>query len=127
LTYHETASCLGNTRPRDCQQPRRLFLTRLIALRDAGRHAFSGSLAPLADRRTFLRQRSRSAMRWVVYAKPPFAGPEAVLAYLTRWFPSTTIPAQKTGAHRANATTMQSPDVPQRRPNHSQRQPRSSA
>ncbi|WP_200944763.1 transposase, partial [Aureimonas sp. Leaf460] len=23
--------------------------------------------------------------RWVVYAKPPFAGPEAVLAYLSRY------------------------------------------
>jgi len=33
---------------------RRLFLTRLIALYDAGRLAFFGSLAPLADRRAFL-------------------------------------------------------------------------
>jgi hypothetical protein len=24
-------------------------------------------------------------MRWVVYAKPPFAGPKAVLAYLSRY------------------------------------------
>ena len=34
---------------------RRLFLTRLIALYDAGRLAFFGGLAPLADRRAFLR------------------------------------------------------------------------
>src|ERR1700758_2853480 len=65
---------------------RRLFLTRLIELHDAGRLGFFGSLAPLADRRAF--QRPLSPVRrkcWVVYAKPPFAGPEAVLAYLSRY------------------------------------------
>ena len=65
---------------------RRLFLTRLIALHDAGRLAFFGNLAPLADRRAFLRHLSPVRnKRWVVYAKPPFAGPEAVLAYLSRY------------------------------------------
>jgi hypothetical protein len=65
---------------------RRLFLTRLIALHDAGRLAFFGSLAPLADRRAFQRHLSPVRhKRWVVYAKPPFAGPEAVLAYLSRY------------------------------------------
>jgi hypothetical protein len=65
---------------------RRLFLTRLIALHDAGRLAFFGSLAPLAERRAFLRQLSPvRSKRWAVYAKPPFAGPEAVLAYLSRY------------------------------------------
>ena len=60
---------------------RRLFLTRLIAVHDAGRLAFFGNLAPLADRRAFLRHLSPVRnKRWVVYAKPPFAGPEAVLA-----------------------------------------------
>ena len=65
---------------------RRLFLTRLIALHDAGRLAFFGNLTSLADRRTFLRHLSPArCQRWVVYAKPPFAGPEAVLAYLSRY------------------------------------------
>ncbi len=65
---------------------RRLFLTRLIALHDAGRLAFFGSLAPLAERRAFQRHLSPVRnKRWVVYAKPPFAGPEAVLAYLSRY------------------------------------------
>jgi len=65
---------------------RRLFLTRLIALHDAGRLAFFAGLASLADRRTFLRHLSPLRnKRWVVYAKPPFAGPEAVLAYLSRY------------------------------------------
>jgi hypothetical protein len=65
---------------------RRLFLTRLLQLHDAGRLAFFGSAAHLADRRTFVRHLSPvRKTRWVVYAKPPFAGPEAVLAYLSRY------------------------------------------
>ena len=65
---------------------RRLFLTKLTALHDAGRLAFFGRLASLADRRAFLRHLSPARhQRWVVYAKPPFAGPEAVLAYLSRY------------------------------------------
>ena len=65
---------------------RRLFLTRLIQLHQAGRLLFFGTAARLADRRTFLRHLSPvRKKRWVVYAKPPFAGPQAVLAYLSRY------------------------------------------
>jgi hypothetical protein len=65
---------------------RRLFLTRLIALRDANKLGFFGGAAALADRRAFLRHLAPVRhKRWVVYAKPPFAGPEAVLAYLSRY------------------------------------------
>ncbi len=65
---------------------RRLFLTRLLALHDAGQLAFFGSMTHLANRRAFLRHLSPvRKKRWVVYAKPPFAGPEAVLAYLARY------------------------------------------
>ncbi|MDX8522839.1 IS91 family transposase [Mesorhizobium dulcispinae] len=65
---------------------RRLFLTRLIALHDAGRLAFFGSMAHLAGRRAFLHHlKPVRSKRWVVYAKAPFAGPEAVLAYLSRY------------------------------------------
>ncbi len=65
---------------------RRLFLIRLIALHKAGRLSFFGSMAHLAERRAFLRHLSPvRKKRWVVYAKPPFAGPEAVLAYLSRY------------------------------------------
>ena len=65
---------------------RRLFLQGLAALNQAGRLAFFGDLAPLADNRAFdaalaLLRRSE----WVVYAKRPFAGPKAVLAYLARY------------------------------------------
>ncbi|WP_404925144.1 IS91 family transposase [Mesorhizobium sp. ORM16] len=65
---------------------RRLFLSRLVALHDAGRLAFFGAIAHLADRRAFLRHLAPvRKKRWVVYAKAPFAGPEAVLAYLSRY------------------------------------------
>jgi hypothetical protein len=65
---------------------RRLFLERLAALHAAGRLAFFGDLAPLADKSAFhaaLAPLRRS--EWVVYAKRPFAGPQAVLAYLARY------------------------------------------
>ena len=65
---------------------RRLFLEGLAALHAAGRLAFFGDLAPLADKRAFdaaLAPLRRS--EWVVYAKRPFAGPQAVLAYLARY------------------------------------------
>jgi hypothetical protein len=65
---------------------RRLFLTRLIALYDAGRLGFFGTMAHLAERRDFLHHLAPvRTKRWVVYAKAPFAGPEAVLAYLSRY------------------------------------------
>lgn len=65
---------------------RRLFLTRLLQLHAVGRLAFFGSLGALTDRRAFLRHLAPvRKKRWVVYAKPPFAGPEAVLAYLSRY------------------------------------------
>jgi Putative transposase/Transposase zinc-binding domain len=65
---------------------RRLFLEGLDALHRAGRLAFLGDLAPLADKRAFdaaLTPLRRS--KWVVDAKRPFAGPQAVLTYLARY------------------------------------------
>src|SRR5262245_33893665 len=65
---------------------RGVFLSRLLALYDKGRLAFSGSLAHLTGRRAFLRHLAPvRRKRWAIYAKPPFAGPEAVLAYLSRY------------------------------------------
>jgi len=65
---------------------RRLFLEGLAGLNEAGRLQFFGELAPLIDKRAFdawLAPLRRS--EWVVYAKRPFAGPKAVLAYLSRY------------------------------------------
>jgi hypothetical protein len=65
---------------------RRLFLTRLMQMYDAGRLAFFGPLVPLSDRQAFLDHLAPARKaRWVVYAKPPFTGPQAVLAYLSRY------------------------------------------
>jgi Putative transposase len=56
----------------------------LIELQEAGKLVFFGAQADLADRRRFLRHLAQvRKKRWVVYSKAPFAGPEAVLAYLS--------------------------------------------
>ncbi|WP_323768525.1 IS91 family transposase [Marinovum sp.] len=65
---------------------RRLFLDGLLALHEAGSLAFYGALEQLAQKDAFaawLVPFRKS--EWVVYAKPPFGGPEAVLAYLSRY------------------------------------------
>ncbi len=65
---------------------RRLFLTRLVELYTTGELNFFGRQAGLRDRRAFLRLIAKMRQKnWVVYAKPPFAGPAAVLAYLSRY------------------------------------------
>jgi Putative transposase len=65
---------------------RRLFLERLAAAFASGGLRFFGDLAPLAAPRAFAAH--CAALRridWVVHAKPPFGGPEQVLAYLGRY------------------------------------------
>jgi hypothetical protein len=65
---------------------RRLFLTRLTDAHLAGRLAFFGELEGLHRREAFIAQLAPLGRKsWFVYAKPPFAGPEAVLAYLARY------------------------------------------
>jgi hypothetical protein len=65
---------------------RSVFLTRLVELYAAGELNFFGGQAGLRDSRVFLRLIAKMRQKnSVVYAKPPFAGPAAVLAYLTRY------------------------------------------
>jgi hypothetical protein len=65
---------------------RRLFLDKLAAAHDAGRLRFFNDLAYLEERDAFAAYLSPSRkVEWVVYAKRPFAGPQAVLAYLSRY------------------------------------------
>jgi hypothetical protein len=65
---------------------RRLFLTRLVELFDAGRLRFFGKQVRLSDPAAFRRHLAPTRKKpWIVYAKPPFAGPAAVLAYLSRY------------------------------------------
>jgi hypothetical protein len=65
---------------------RRLFLERLVAAYDAGHLQFFGEHAHLSERNAFTAYLTplRKA-EWVIYAKRPFGGPEAVLAYLSRY------------------------------------------
>jgi hypothetical protein len=63
-----------------------LFLERLLAAHQAKRLKFFGDHAALADPQAFAAYLAplRRA-EWVVYAKRPFGGPQAVLAYLSRY------------------------------------------
>jgi Putative transposase/Transposase zinc-binding domain len=75
---------------------RRLFLEKLAQAHRSGTLQFFGEHRRLADPKTFtdwlapLRQ-----CEWVVYAKRPFAGPEAVLAYLSRYTHRVAISNQR--------------------------------
>lgn len=65
---------------------RRRFLEALGQLHRAGRLRFFGEFAALTDARAFAHWLAPlRKCEWVVYAKRPFAGPEAVLAYLSRY------------------------------------------
>jgi hypothetical protein len=65
---------------------RRLFLERLVAAHDAGQLQFFGDHVRLADKAAFEAYLTPlHAIDWVVYAKEPFAGPEQVLRYLSRY------------------------------------------
>src|SRR5438105_7009440 len=65
---------------------RRLFLGALADAHGAGRLAFFGELEDLRPRKAFdAHLAPLKRKQWFVYAKPPFVGPEAVLAYLARY------------------------------------------
>ncbi|PLW76592.1 IS91 family transposase [Cohaesibacter celericrescens] len=65
---------------------RRLFLEGMLALHQAGQLAFFGDQAGLSEPEAFaIWLAPFRKTEWVVYAKPPFGGPEAVLAYLSRY------------------------------------------
>ena len=65
---------------------RRRFLEELTKAHAAGRLRFFGEFAGLAETGAFTRWLALlRSCEWVVYAKRPFAGPAAVLAYLSRY------------------------------------------
>jgi hypothetical protein len=65
---------------------RRLFLEKLVAAHADGRLQFFGACTDLADPTAFAQYLLPSRrVEWVDYAKRPFGGPEAVLAYLSRY------------------------------------------
>src|SRR5882672_3839430 len=85
---------------------RRLFLEKLIAAHQAGHLKFFGQYAALADAQafaTYLAPLRRT--EWIVYAKRPFGGPQAVLAYLSRYTHRVAIANSRLVAcDRANVT-----------------------
>jgi hypothetical protein len=63
-----------------------LFLERLNQAYQAGELRFFGEHQALTDAGAFLDWiKPLRKIEWVVYAKRPFAGPQAVLAYLSRY------------------------------------------
>jgi hypothetical protein len=90
---------------------RRRFCERLSAAQRDGKLSGFGEHAPLADAQAFadwlqpLRQRA-----WVVYAKRPFAGPEAVLAYLSRYTHRVAIANSRLISVNAQGVTFQFKD-----------------
>lgn len=64
----------------------RLYLEGLLALHRTGQLVLYGDLARLKGTRAFATWLGPfRKIEWVVYAKPPFGGPGAVLAYLSRY------------------------------------------
>jgi hypothetical protein len=62
------------------------FLDALHQAFQAGELTFHGARAELADTTRFMAMlQAARAVEWVVYAKPPFGGPEQVLDYLGRY------------------------------------------
>lgn len=87
---------------------RRLFLVAMQRAFDQQKLQFFHDLAPLADASAFAAylQPVRDA-EWVVYAKPPFGGPETVLAYLARYTHRVAIGNQRLRAMQDGNITFQ--------------------
>ncbi|XXK30071.1 IS91 family transposase [Rhodobacteraceae bacterium nBUS_24] len=65
---------------------RRLFIEGLLALHRTDELNFFGDLTGLSEPQAFAAYLAPlRKTEWVVYAKPPFGGPEQVLAYLSRY------------------------------------------
>src|SRR4051812_16801418 len=65
---------------------RRVFLEKLVAAHEDGRLTFFGDHSALSAADAFAAYLAPlRRTKWFVYAKRPFAGPAAVLAYLSRY------------------------------------------
>jgi hypothetical protein len=85
---------------------RRLFLDKLVAAHQAGRLKFFGDHAALAGRKAFAAYLAPlRKTEWVVYAKRPFGGPKAVLAYLSRYTHRVAISNRRLVAFDSNGVT----------------------
>jgi hypothetical protein len=65
---------------------RRLYLEGLREAYEQNKLLFFGECLPIEEEKTFFAWLNKQRkVDWVVYAKRPFAGPQAVLAYLSRY------------------------------------------
>jgi hypothetical protein len=82
-----------------------------VAAHDAGRLQFFGDHAHLADKAAFRAHlASLHRTKWFVYCKRPFAGPEQVLAYLSRYTHRVAISNSRLIAADATAVTFRYKD-----------------
>ena len=85
---------------------RRLMLEKLVAVHEAGKLTFFGEHAHLADAKAFATFLAPlKTTRWFVYAKRPFAGPKAVLAYLSRYTHRVAISNRRSDRSRRRAVS----------------------
>jgi hypothetical protein len=83
---------------------RRLFLDKLAAAHQ--QLQFFGNHAPLANARAFAAYLAPlRKIEWVVYSKRPFGGPDAVLAYLSRYTHRVAISNSRLAAFDRNGVT----------------------
>jgi len=85
---------------------RGLMLAKLTAAHKAGQLQFFNQYAHLAERKAFARYLAPLRRRkWYVYSKRPFGGPEAVLAYLSRYTHRVAISNRRLIAFDQNGVT----------------------
>jgi Putative transposase/Transposase zinc-binding domain len=85
---------------------RQLMLEKLAAAHAAGKLQFFGEHAQLADADAFAAFLAPlRTTRWFVYSKRPFAGPQAVLAYLARYTHRVAIANSRLLAAAENGVT----------------------
>jgi hypothetical protein len=85
---------------------RRLFIEKLCAEYAAGTLQFFGEFKTLSDPKNFEQWwRPLKQQEWVVYAKRPFAGPQSVLAYLSRYTHRVAIANSRLISHDQQGVT----------------------
>jgi hypothetical protein len=90
---------------------RGLMLAKLLAAHKAGQLQFFNQYAYLAERKAFARYLAPLRRRkWYVYSKRPFGGPEAVLAYLSRYTHRVAISNRRLIAFDQNGVTFRYKD-----------------
>ena len=90
---------------------RGLMLAKLLAAHKAGQLKFFGQHAHLAERKAFAADLAPLRRRkWYLYSKPPFGGPEAVLAYLSRYTHRVAISNRRLIAFDHNGVTFKYKD-----------------